>query len=353
VKRPLLWLAVISIAITAQPGLLRAWHGPTHERATRLALGSLPADALPAFFLEGAETIVDLAPAPDLARKPIAPDALSIAESPEHYFDMEHLEGAALPATRYEMLRFCCDKGLDPTQVGLAPYAIIEWTQRLTVALAEHRRWPDSPHIQAKCLIYAGTLAHYAQDLTMPLHTTIHYNGRASPEGQRTPSNIHLKLDALPAKLPADEQITVDPDALAPVDDLYDAVVAELHASHALVDHVYEIEDDLPEYDQPLNPQGPAAEFARDRLAAAAIFTARLYATAWRDSAEIELPDWLDHPAPLPTKPRGDDALASPAAHADAPAGKADEQGLSEDGADIGLPADGEPAERAVEAAPQ
>ncbi len=311
-KRHLLLTTIIIAAafITIGPVRLLAWHAPGHQRATNLAITSLPADAVPAFFSQGVATIAHLAIEPDLFRKPVASGALDDAISPEHYCDLELLGDASLPPTRYAMLRFCYDNDLDPKRVGLAPYAVIEWTQRLTIAFAEHRRWPDNPHIQAKCLVYAGTLAHYAQDITQPLHTTIHYNGRVDADGVRTPSDIHQRIDALPGKLPADEQPDIDADAALPADDLFAAIVAQLQASHALVDSVYDIEADLPAFDEPLDPEGPAADFARERLAAAATFTAKLYATAWQDSADIELPDWHRRPTVPPVVVTPADAAA-------------------------------------------
>lgn len=315
-KRHLLLTAILAAAvfIIVGPTHLLAWHAPGHQRATNLAITSLPADAVPAFFSQGVATIAHLAIEPDLFRKPIAPDALDDAISPEHYCDLELLGDAPLPPTRYAMLRLCYDNDLDPKRVGLAPYAVIEWTQRLTIAFAEHRRWPDNPHIQAKCLVYAGTLAHYAQDITQPLHTTIHYNGRVDANGLRADSDIHQRIDALPGKLPADQQPDVDVKAVQPTDDLFAAIVAQLQASHALVDTVYDLEADLPAPDEALDLEGPAADFARDRLATAAAFTAKLYATAWQDSADIELPDWHNRPAvpPVPVTPAGAAAEDAP-----------------------------------------
>ncbi len=58
-----------------------------------------------------------------------------------------------------------------------------EWTFRLTITLAEYRRWPDNPAIRAKCLVYAGILAHCAEDVRTPLHATIHRDGTANENG--------------------------------------------------------------------------------------------------------------------------------------------------------------------------
>ena len=53
----------------------------------------------------------------------------------------------------------------------------------LAVAFAEYRKWPDNPMIQHKCFLYAGFLAHYAQDMCQPLHLTINFDGLGNPTG--------------------------------------------------------------------------------------------------------------------------------------------------------------------------
>ncbi|MCJ7543377.1 MAG: hypothetical protein MUP47_02235, partial [Phycisphaerae bacterium] len=220
-------------------------------------------------------------------------------------FDIELLEGRPVPPTRYEFVEFCAQRGLKPAQVGLLPYAITEWTQRLTVAFAEHRRWPSDPAIQVKCLVYAGLLAHYAVDCCQPLHTTIHWDGRALEGGRSPRSGIHARVDALPAKLTLTPAELIEGLKAEAVEELFPAILAEIQRSHALVERVYELEAQLPpmESDPPLAPE--VAAFAQERMRAAAIFTASLYLTAWRDSAKIEIPDWhrnfppATQPAPI------------------------------------------------------
>ncbi|KPK79143.1 MAG: hypothetical protein AMJ81_13705, partial [Phycisphaerae bacterium SM23_33] len=267
-----------------------AWHGPGHARATPLACAALPKD-LPAFFLAGVETIAHCSQDPDLFRLPAQPE-LRDGEVPEHFMDLELLEGADLPPTRYAFVQLCAGKNLKPQEVGFVPYAVVEWTQRLTLAFAEHRKWPGNKHVRAKCLVYAGLLAHYAQDLCQPLHTTIHYDGRAKPDGTSPRSGIHTRVDALLQKTPVNRDKFIKDTRPVVFDRLLPAVAAELKRSHALVDRVYELEKQLPELQQPLPPGSAVEGFALERLQAAAGFTASLYLTAWRASAKLELPDW-------------------------------------------------------------
>jgi len=229
-------LSGVAMAILASAAV--AWHAGGHRRATALAANALP-DALPDFFRNGTDLLTHCACDPDTFRRPFAQDELHEAAAPEHYFDLEPLNGGDIPRKRHDFLAWCFANDIPPAAVGLAPYAITEWTQRLTVAFAEHRRWPNDPNIQTKCLVYAGLLAHYAQDLCQPLHTTIHYNGRADADGRSPKTGIHQKVDALPGKLPASAIPTIGPGGLGPFDDLFAGIVAQLHASHALVDRGY------------------------------------------------------------------------------------------------------------------
>lgn len=284
------WALAFAFALWAA-GAAQAWHAPGHELAVRLALRSLPEEA-PAFLREGGALTGHVSVDPDLFR-PRALPQLRSAEAPEHYFDMELLEGATLPPTRYDLLRLCFERDLDPTKVGTLPYAVAEWTQRLAVALAEHRKWPDNAHVRAKSLVYAGLLSHYAADLTMPLHTTVHFDGRVGPDGRSPRTGIHQRADALLHKAPEPESLLarVRPQAM---DDLWQGVLAELNASHALVDKVYELEASMPDLEAPLEPGTPVAAFAQERLVATSRFLGSLYLTAWELSGELSVPGWLE-----------------------------------------------------------
>ena len=307
----------------------QAWHGKGHYDATMLALRAARADGnLPAFLATGAGTVAHASLDPDNFTRPIAPDALHKAESPEHFFDIDApplagtpLADANFPTDRYAFIELCFARGVKPNRVGLLPYAVTEWTQRLTVALAEHRKYPDNPAIQAKCLLYAGMLSHYAADLCQPLHVTIHYDGRSAPDGKSPRSGIHTKVDALLGKLTPDANanaapprsanptVTISPDDLAPIATalladvhpaafgaVLPALMAEVRRSSALVGRVYDLEKQLPAETDPIAPGSAVEKFAIDRMRAAAKLIASLYLTAWQDSAAIKLPWWYRRP---------------------------------------------------------
>ena len=276
------------LLLAAASGL--AWHGPGHHKATGAAV-ALVKGRVPAFFVEGGKTIQHCSIDPDLYRLRDLPQ-LRNREYPDHFIDLELLGGAELPAMRFEFVKLCRKKGRHADKVGFVPYSAVESTQRLTLAFAEHRKWPRNPHIRAKCLVYAGVLSHYAQDLCMPLHTTIHYDGRARKDGSSPRSGIHAKVDALLANIDIHPRALRKTVKAQPFDDLFAAVLAQLKRSHALVEEVYRLEKRLPDVAAPLGDDAEVKRFITERFHTCARFIASLYLTAWRDSAKLKLPEW-------------------------------------------------------------
>jgi hypothetical protein len=304
---PAAFLALLAVLTVIQTA--RAWHDEGHYYAAVAATKNLP-DDVPAFFRDGSATVGHGALDPDVFKNPGLPQ-LNNCESPEHFLDAEMLEGRDLPALRYDYLKMCIKTGVDPTRAGTLPYSITEWTQRLTMAFAEHRKDPDNPHIRAKCLVFAGILSHYAADLHMPLHTTIHWDGRAVKGERYVRTGIHNKVDALPTKVPYNELFAEPlPTALASPD-VFTFTLEELAASHAQVQRVYELEPKLPDWSDLSRLQGEVREFTIQRERSAAAFTADLFLSAWRNSANITTPSWLDRkvfdetfdPAVVPPQP--------------------------------------------------
>jgi hypothetical protein len=271
-------------------GLSQAWFTAGHRAATRNAFRLLPKD-MPAFFAAGVDMAVGACGDPDLFALRTLPE-LRNAEGPEHYLDSEYLKGEALPATRYEFVALCARRNLDPSRVGFVPYTVTEWTERLTVAFAEHRRWPDNKNVQAKCLLYAGILAHYAEDMCQPLHTTVDFDGRVTAEGASPRSGIHNKVDALFEKAQTDSAMIEKGVAIQPLMPLSASIIRMFEQSRALVNAVYAMEADIPAAEAPLEQGSKAAQFAAERMAAAVSFTDSLYVTAWKNSESFELPAW-------------------------------------------------------------
>ncbi|MBT3344477.1 MAG: hypothetical protein HN712_02140 [Gemmatimonadetes bacterium] len=273
----------------AQPAA--AWWGSGHDLLAQASVQALPQD-MPDYFRAGASTIAHMSYDPDVAKNRGTPQ-LSHGEFPEHFFDLELLADQPYPDKRYEFIELCHELGVAPDKVGFAPYAIAEWTQRLAVAFAEHRRWPENEAIRAKSLVYAGFLAHYSQDLVQPLHATIHYDGRVDEDGRSPHSGIHETVDASVERLKLDPAQLAREAQVIPIDgDLFEAIRSIVRQSNGLVDEVYGLATDLEGGSGPTTEAG--RQFVRERAVRATAFTASLYVTAWQLSEDLRLPGWLD-----------------------------------------------------------
>ena len=268
-----------------------AWWGGGHETLTRASVKALP-EEIPEFFRAAfaEDAIAHGAYDPDLARNRSTPNARA-AESPQHYFDVELLQGRPFADNLGAHIRLCAELGTSYHSVGTLPYVLAEWTERLAIAFQEHRKWPDNPIIQSKCLVYAGFVAHYAQDMCQPLHLTVHFNGRAKPDGSSPGTGIHENVDALIGRLKLKADDLAKDQEIMPVEELLPAIFQQIKAGHRLVDSVYDLEEDLKNYQEPT----PAlVDFTNERAREAVRWTAALYLTAWRISDDISLPGWLN-----------------------------------------------------------
>ncbi len=279
-------LAVGVLIVLLGPASLTAWWCDGHTVLTQASFVALP-EGVPAFFRAGAAEAGHYVCDPDLFKNNQVPE-ISAAELPEHYFDIELLDGHTVPSHRNQLLSLCDSLGVEPSKVGYAPYATTEWTQRLTIAFAEHRRWPANEAIKAKCLVYSGILAHYAQDLCQPLHVTVHFDGRADAHGKVPHTGIHESVDSLIERLGLSDSAIATNVSPTSFDDIRAAVQEELRRSHALVDVIYDHEQEM------RTASGDHAKsFATERSEAAAQFTASLLVSAWELSESVELPGWL------------------------------------------------------------
>lgn len=292
---------VLWMTVAATPAAF-GWHDEGHTYAARAAVLALPAEgegAVPAFFREGIDLIAHGSLDPDVIRSRQLPQ-LRDADAPEHFIDYELLQGKPLPKLRSEYIKLCAELGHSADVVGTLPYAIAERGQWLTMAFAEHRRSPDNPHIKAKCLVLAGILSHYTADLAMPLHTSVHFNGRV-PQDETGAYNlkakktgIHSKVDALPTKIPYNEIYAAPLPAPSARPDLLGFTIEELAKSHALLDRTYELEAKLPAMAELNLTDAEVKAFTIDRMQHAAAFTAAVFYSAWANSATIEIEPWLD-----------------------------------------------------------
>lgn len=271
---------------------VRAWHADGHGAIARLAL-RWAGPALPSELTSGESEVARAAAEPDLWRHPLLP-ALSAREAPEHYLDWELLGAAELPPERaaFEELRHRLSRSA--AELGALPYALLEGTERLALCLAVLRREPGSASLTAHCRRMAGWLAHYAGDAVQPLHTTVHHDGWAFPDGTSPRSGIHRATDALFEGRALELDALQPPKDLQPFEDLWAGIVAALSESHGWVDRVDELEPDLRSSAAGESWSPQLAAFACKRLQAGGAFLARLYLTAAERSQRLDLPAWWE-----------------------------------------------------------
>ncbi len=187
-----------------------AWGGDGHRMINRLAGAALPLD-VPEFMRcpQGLNALEYYGPEPDRWRDRPEPE-LNAAQAPEHFIDLEYADVVGtLPRRRYEFIRALAfaqkdhpDLGLTPEKVGLQPYVTTEVWQRLKVGMRQYRTLlaakQDTKPVEAEILFYAGWLGHYVADGSMPLHTTIQYNGWTgpNPNGYTTEHKIHALFES-------------------------------------------------------------------------------------------------------------------------------------------------------------
>ena len=282
------FLLALTLASSVPPA--RAWLVQGHSIIAAGAVRALP-DEMPAWFRAGEGQIAHDAQDPDV-QKNRALEIMTEREYPQHFFDWELVGMETLPPTRREFYADCARHGVNPFDVGELPYSIAEWTQRLTMDFAEARRFPGNKYIQNKALVTAGILSHYSGDATMPLHVTNDHDGRANADGSSPKTGIHVKVDGLIENLNLTPEQLAQNQTVEPLTALWPGIEAQMRETYSHVDQTYALEAQLP--DGKSAKVSPAVEaFALERGRTASRFTAQLFLSAWRDSAQITLPDWL------------------------------------------------------------
>jgi len=266
-------------------GLAPGWWVKGHESITEAAAARLP-DDVPGFFRAAGKSLAHFAGDPDRWKNRDTP-FLRGAEESNHYIDLEDLGGRPLPATnRFAGMTLMRDLKKEPNRVGLLPYAIAEGYERLACAFADHRRAPDSEPVRMKCLVYAGTMAHYTTDAAMPLHTTVDFDGRVRPDGTKKQRGIHAKLDAFPEKFKLTPEEICRGLEPRPVDDVWKHVTAFIAESHTHIDKSYEL-DAAGAFETPTDE---SRKFVLDRCRAGAQLTLDVWWAAWKKSEKLPPP---------------------------------------------------------------
>jgi len=276
-------LSAVIVCLSLFAGLSPAWWIKGHETIAEAATAGLP-DEMPAFFRAGGKAMAHCSGDPDRWKNPAA-KYLRAAEAPDHYLDLEEYEGKDLPANRYKAIALLIEMKKDPEKVGMLPYAIMENYDRLSCAFYDYRADPDNKAAQAKCLVYAGNLAHFTGDCAMPLHTTVNYDGR-TVDGKFKQKGIHARIDGFPEK----NNITAEEMARGlkakKIDDVWAYVLKMIKESHEKIDKSYELD----EAGAMEKPTDESRKFILQRCQAGAQFTMDLWYSAWLNSAKMPKP---------------------------------------------------------------
>jgi hypothetical protein len=266
-------IVLLALAHRPVPGL--AWGDRGHKLVNAAAVENLP-EPLRSYFLARKAYLVEHAFDPDL----VAQD--DPAERPHHYTDLDADDVSPfLNLRRQFVLERAAPK---PWQLphGDSIWQIERFTLRLADSL-QHRRWQDADHD-------AVFVAHYAADLTQPLHTTMNYDGQLT--GQK---GIHARFETDLVNALADGwRLKPRPATYEP--DLRARIFKEMMASFSYRNVVF-ASDHIAIFGRSyLDPQyyaefyklaGPLAE---KRLAAGASFVSSLWYTAWVRAGKPVLP---------------------------------------------------------------
>jgi hypothetical protein len=277
-KTTLLIAPVIAmLLLTARPA--DAWWRGGHQICTRAALSKLPED-MPEFFRKAEAELAQMSPEPDEWKNPSTPH-LRVTEQPEHFLDLEYLDGKPFPKDRPEFVKLMVEAKQDPFRVGMLPYAMQENYERLMLAFRDYRAAPDNKFQQAKILVYAGWLAHYAEDCGQPLHTTKNFDGRPEGDDKQAHKGIHARVDGYLEKFavkPEDAAEGVKPEDAV---DVWPLIAKAIEESHTHVDQCYELDKDHAFDTAP----DKGKELMLQRAKASAQLTATLWYSAWKNSA--------------------------------------------------------------------
>jgi hypothetical protein len=285
-NRPVL-VCVGGVVAAAAAGIAVAWWSGGHETTAEAAATRLP-DDVPEFFRRGGKHLAHFSVDPD-RWKNREMKFLRAAEEGNHFLDLEDLDGKELPGThRFDAIKLIAGElKKEPNKVGLLPYAIMEYYEKLVVGFSDYRKAPTNPSVPMKCLVYGGALAHYTGDAAMPLHTTRDYDGRAQPDGSVKQKGIHAKLDAFPEKNGITPEEVCRGLEARKIDDVWGHVNKFIAESHTHIPKCYE-----------LDAAGAFAKatdesraFVLARVRAGAQFTLDLWYTAWLRSEKLP-PHW-------------------------------------------------------------
>ncbi len=276
-----------------------AWGVDGHRMINRLAGSALPAE-VPKFLRspEGLTALEYYGPEPDHWRGRTEPE-LAKASAPEHFLDMEYADMVGtLPRDRYDFVRALVpvqaahpELPLTAERVGLQPYQTVEVYERLKSAMRDYRALlaakQDTKPVECEITFLAGWLGHYVADGSMPLHTTIQYNGWTgpNPNGYTTDHHIHAQFESefVAAHVKASDVAPLLASKPTVLNDVFMDYMTYLRHSNTLVEKVYQLEK-AGAFTGAGTPDGKA--LAVQQLAAGATELRNVIYTAWVKSGD-------------------------------------------------------------------
>jgi len=271
-------LLTMALILAAKQSCSAWWNGG-HNVCTLAAASKLPAD-MPDFFRRAGAELAEISGEPDNWKNPIAPH-LRASEQPEHYLDLEYLEGQPIPQNRADLLKYYFAKHIEPSKSGFLPYAIQEGYERLKVAFRECRGQPEAKAFQYCAIVYAGWLAHYCEDAAMPLHTTKDYDGKPDGTGTLQQKGIHSKIDGYPESQGFTPEMLNQGLAAEHAADVWPLITKAITTANSHVQRCYDL-DAQGGFDK--DPE-KGKEFILERARAATKLTLDIWYSAWANSA--------------------------------------------------------------------
>jgi hypothetical protein len=283
-ERSLLFVLVL---LWGAPSAL-AWGDLGHQRVNAAAIEALP-EPLRSYFRARQNYFLEHASEPDtLAHE-------DPAERPHHFTEIDAYD--RFPFREFER-RFVAEHW-NPPPSDLAHGDSVWEIERYTLRLAEdlrRRRWDVADHD-------AVFAAHYAADLTQPLHTLINYDGQLT--NQR---GIHARFEIDLVRDLADLW-TLRPAPATVIPNLRARIFRELVKSYSNREVIFSADREAAAGGY-LDPQFPArferlaGPLALGQLNVAALFVSSLWYTAWVQAGKPVLPGVEVAPQPNGTRTR-------------------------------------------------
>ena len=257
---------VFIFLLVSAPSPARAWGDRAHRMVNAAAIENLP-EPLRSYFRSSIAYLIDHASEPDLLARE------NPEEQPHHYTEIDAADAYPFRAFQEVFL----SKRLAPTAAERRHGDSVWQIERFALLMARairQGRWGEAEH----AAVFA---AHYACDLTQPLHTAANYDGQLTNQ-----NGIHARFETELVNAFADRW-AFQPRPPTDEPDLRARIFRELLESHsfcvpllaadriAAAGRTYQDPQYFPEFAKLAGP------LARRRLEAGISFVSSLWYTAW------------------------------------------------------------------------